>query len=195
MNTEKAKTYILDRLKLELNPSLTYHCWGHTLDVLEAATRIAISEKVGSEDLKIIQTAVMFHDAGFLLSYSGHEERSCLLAKQHLPQFDFSREDIQKICSLIMATRIPQTPGNLLEQVICDADLDYLGRDDFETIGDTLYQEFLQFGILKNEEEWNRLQVRFLESHSFFTQTSIELRNAKKAENLNRVKAIVATYK
>ena len=48
-----------------------------------------------------------------------------------------------------MATEIPQNPKTHLEMIMCDADLDYLGRYDFETISNNLYTEFLDFGFVR----------------------------------------------
>jgi hypothetical protein len=83
---------------------------------------------------------------------------------------------------MIMATRIPQTPHNLLEEIIADADLDYLGRDDFWTIGNKLFTELQMYSIIQTEDEWNRLQIKFLEQHHYFTRTAIETRKQKKDE-------------
>ena len=90
---------------------------------------------------------------------------------------------------MIMATQIPQTPHNKLEQIICDADLDYLGRDDFFTIGNKLFDELCMYGIINTELEWNKLQVRFLEKHHYFTPSAKKIRKAKKAENLALIKS------
>jgi hypothetical protein len=93
---------------------------------------------------------------------------------------------------MIMATKIPQTPNNHLEQILADADLDYLGRDDFFTIGNKLYDELAMFGIITNERDWNLLQERFLESHNYHTATAISSRNAKKQQNLDIIKSKLA---
>jgi hypothetical protein len=82
--------------------------------------------------------------------------------RENLPSFGYSEADITTICGMIMATRIPQSPANLLESILCDADLDYLGRDDFKKIGQTLFEEFTEYSILHDEQAWNRLQVSFL---------------------------------
>jgi uncharacterized protein len=134
--------------------------------------------------LKLLLTAVMYHDCGFMIQANHHEALSCALAKESLPKFGYTTADIEMICGMIMATRLPQTPHNLLEQVICDADLDYLGRDDFFIIGDRLFKEFLFYGIVKDEMEWDQLQIRFLETHHYFTQTAINTRQAKKQQHL-----------
>src|SRR5690606_4215820 len=113
----------------------------------------------------------------------------CDIARQHLPDYDYTPEQIEVICGMIMATKIPQTPNNKLEKIICDADLDYLGRDDFFDIGNKLCDELCMYGIINSENEWNKLQVRFLEHHKYFTTSSKKLRKIKKAENLALVKS------
>ena len=88
-----------------------------------------------------------------------------------------------------MATRVPQQPHNHLEQILCDADLDYLGREDFLEIGSKLFLELQVYGIINDEKEWDRLQVRFLEQHHYFTQTAISTRKEKKDFYLAEIKA------
>jgi hypothetical protein len=89
---------------------------------------------------------------------------------------------------MIMATKIPQTPATLPEMIICDADLDYLGRDDFDVISNSLKEEFLTYNIISNEPEWDQLQVRFFESHQYFTATSIKERCPAKGTYLEKLK-------
>lgn len=88
-----------------------------------------------------------------------------------------------------MATKIPQSPKDHLGQILADADLDYLGRDDFFAIANQLCDELLMFGIINNEDDWNMLQIKFFESHHYFTKTAIELRNKKKLEHLAIIKS------
>lgn len=180
MQFERAKAYILPKLERELAKHLSYHSVGHVRDVYQAAERMAKAEGVSPYDTKLLLTAVLFHDAGFLVRPKEHEKISCKMVKETLPRFNYTDEEIKRICGMIMATRIPQTPRNLLEQIICDADLDYLGRDDFFAIGNRLFAEMMVYGVVGNELEWNRLQVKFLESHDYFTKTAIRLRKPNK---------------
>ena len=182
------KQPILSRLKNELDPRLGYHNITHTLDVLEQAEVLAKQEKVTDKhDLLLLKTAAVFHDSGFLFVYKGHEEKGCEIASDSLRNL-FSEEDIKKVCGMIMATKIPQSPKTLLEQIICDADLDYLGRDDFEPISQTLYKEFIIFKIIPEDIIWDHVQIKFFESHHYFTGTSISKRNEKKLKHLNILK-------
>ncbi|WP_118975414.1 HD domain-containing protein [Taibaiella koreensis] len=189
MQYEKVKTFILDKLAHELPQHLSYHSVGHVKDVCQATEAIAGQEGITGEDLTLLMTAALFHDSGFLFGAAEHEKKSCEIARQHLPDFGYTQDQITKIEGMIMATRIPQTPHNLLEEILADADLDYLGRDDFFTIGNRLYDELAMYGIVNDRNDWNRLQIRFLENHHYFTQTAIRNRKAKKDEHLQYIKA------
>ncbi|WP_312342715.1 HD domain-containing protein [Chryseobacterium binzhouense] len=189
MEYEKIKKVILQKLKENLPEHLSYHSVLHVKDVIDAVQKIAVSEGISGEDMVLLKTAALFHDTGFLYGAKDHEEKSCDIAKEYLPDYGYSDSQIQKINGMIMATKIPQSPNNHLEQIMADADLDYLGREDFFTIGDKLFEELTMFGIVNSERDWNLLQEKFLESHHFFTKTAIKTRNQKKQENLDIIKS------
>ncbi|MCD6013000.1 MAG: hypothetical protein K0Q79_2862 [Flavipsychrobacter sp.] len=191
MEFEKVKKFILKKLKHELPKNLTYHSTEHIKDVYGSAKTLAKLENVEGEDLYLLLTAVLFHDSGFIREQKNHEQVSVDIAREYLPAYDYTPAQIDRICGMIMATKIPQTPLNRLEEIICDADLDYLGRDDFFKIGNGLYEELCMYGIINSETEWNKLQVRFLEKHKFFTKTARKLRKPKKDEYLAMVRAKV----
>jgi uncharacterized protein len=194
MNFTQAETFILAKLKKELPNSLYYHSIHHVMDVLKAAIEYAKLENLSEDDITILKTAVLFHDAGFTVDTKNHEEIGCGIVRETLPQFGYSSEAIETICGMIMATKIPQNPQNLLEEIICDADLDYLGRDDFWEIGNNLYKELEIYGILSDEKDWNRLQLKFLSSHNYFTNSAKMLRMEKKDSHTKRIKEIVNGY-
>lgn len=189
MKYRSARSFIIEMMERELPENLTYHNVDHSKDVLAAVTRIAREECVNGKDLTMLKTAALFHDSGFIYCNDGHELVSCELARKYLPQFEYSQAEIKKICEMIMATRIPQTPHCHLEEILADADLDYLGRDDFFSISNKLYEEFLASGVVQDLKEWNEIQVRFFESHKYFTQTSRKFREKRKAHNLALIKS------
>ena len=178
-------------LREKLPADLDYHNYEHTLDVLQAAERIAIEEKTGSDDLELLRTAAVLHDSGYINSRVEHEEESCRIAEKLLSSYGIEQEFIDKVCELIRATKVPHNPKNKLSQILCDADLDYLGREDFFPISHTVYLEFKRFGVVKDEAEWNKLQIRFFKSHKYFTPTANRTRNQKKMEHLEMLKALV----
>ncbi len=163
---------------------LQYHNLRHTLDVCSQAEKLALQEGVTATDLKHLLLAAAYHDCGFLQQVQNHEAISCTMAIIMLPTYGYSDADLQTICSIIMATKLPQKPQNLLQQIICDADLDYLGREDFFECGQHLYNEWLNLGLVQNEKDWNKQQVDFLENHHYFTATAIAQRSTRKAINL-----------
>ena len=195
MNYEAAKSFILHKLETELSDRLSYHGIHHTLDVLSITEELCSSEKISPYNTTLLKTAALLHDSGFCINNKEHEQLSCGIARESLPDFDYSELEIEKICGMIMATKIPQSPQNYLEEIICDADLDYLGRNDFKFIGASLFEELKAFDIVGDTESWNRIQVNFISAHRFFTNTNKEKREHKKQEHLSELKKIVATYK
>jgi predicted metal-dependent HD superfamily phosphohydrolase len=189
MQFEQAKKLILDRLNEELPRHLSYHSVDHVKDVYTAAENIGKLEHISAYDMQLLLTAALFHDSGFMHGPNNHEEESCRIASEYLPGFNYSDDEIEKINGMIMATKLPQTPRTPLEEIICDADLDYLGRDDFFPISDNLYAEFTYTGIVNNENDWNKIQVSFFEKHQYFTKSALRLREEKKEENLCLIRA------
>jgi class 3 adenylate cyclase/HD superfamily phosphodiesterase len=183
-----AENFIRGKLKRNLPPQLTYHGFHHTEDVLNAALQIADAEKIDESEIQLLRVAVLFHDSGFTELYNNHEEKGCEFARDILPSFGFQQDAIDCICGMIMATKIPQQPHTKLEEIICDADLDYLGREDFYTIGKTLFEEFKTFDIVNNEKQWDQAQVRFIESHHYHTNYSRTQREPEKQKYLEVLK-------
>ena len=192
MQFEEAKAFILKKLKEELPEHLSYHSVGHIKDVYSACERLAQNEGVTGNELTLLLTAALFHDSGFLRDQKNHEKVSCDIACEYLPGYGYNPDDINKICGMIMATKVPQEPHTHLEEILCDADLDYLGRDDFFIIGNKLFSELSLYGIIHNQQEWDQLQVRFLEAHHYYTSTAIETRKAKKDAHLAIIKSRLA---
>lgn len=192
MQFKEVKKFILGKLKKELPKHLFYHSIEHINDVYDSAKAIAKSEKISKEEKDLLLTAALFHDAGFIIDQKEHERLSAEMAEKYLPEYGYTPEQIKIIRGMIMATKIPQSPKTKLEQILCDADLDYLGRDDFFTIGDKLFAELSMYGIIDSENDWNKLQVNFLSKHHYFTATAIRNRKEKKEQHLELIKSKIS---
>lgn len=174
---------VMEKLR-HLKPDLTYHCLEHTIDVLEQSVRIAKEEGVEDEDqLALLKIAALYHDTGFLETYQKHEAKSAEIFLNDAMNYALSQDQKNVVVDLILVTQIPQRPVNLLQSIICDADLDYLGRDDFFTIGDSLRREFLAYNIVSSDDEWFSLQHKFLKSHHYHTRSSQILREPMKQQH------------
>jgi hypothetical protein len=188
MNYEKARLFIIEKLSLELPSNLYYHSVGHTIDVCDAVEKIGIMEGIKGEELILLKTAALYHDTGFLFQYLKNEPAGVRLARTTLTQFGFTDQHLDVIEEIIMATQIPQRSKCLLEEIMCDADLDYLGRADFHPIADGLKRELMDRGIVNSEKHWDEIQISFLGKHSYFTLSAKKLRDEKKMQNLIEVK-------
>ncbi len=182
------KPFILNKLEKELSPLLTYHNIEHTLNVYNAVKLICMGEKINPKQTELLLTAALLHDSGFIIQRKGHEEISCDIARQYLPDFSYTKEEINFICSVIMATEVKHQPTNIYEEIIKDADLDYLGTIDYDRVSDSLFIELKNYSLVSgNRNEWITLQSNFLKAHVYFTKTSIELRNSIKQKVLKHL--------
>ena len=185
---EQLKNFILNKLRGELPAHLTYHNIDHTNDVMQAADLLAIAENITAADKSLLAAAALLHDTGFLTGRENHEESSCNIARYYLPVYGYSPEEIAIICGLIMATRLPQSPNSKLAEILCDADLDYLGRDDFFALSNRLFDELKNESLVQDEGQWNRQQADFMAGHSYFTKTAINLRQPQKERYIDLIK-------
>jgi len=188
----KLRKEALQILKSRLPKELYYHGIAHTLNVLKVCNQYIHREKIPAHKAKLLRIAALLHDIGFTEVSGEHESRSALMAEAMMSRLGFPKEDIGIVKRLILATKIPQSPKNLLDKVICDADLDYLGRDDFKKISDKLYKEIKASSPGFTKNEWNLRQIAFLESHSYHTEFARKNRQPKKEARIRELKQLVA---
>lgn len=181
--------YVLNKLENDLDPHLYYHGLHHTKDVLSSVEKIAEQEGVSHDDISLLKVAAAYHDCGFLVLYKNHEEAGCGFAYEALPKFGFSKEQMDIIFGMIKATKVPQSPKSKLEEIICDADLDYLGRDDFDKISRSLFEEFKYWNIVTDQHTWMQIQLNFLENHEYWTDFSKKNRSRAKLKRLEELKS------
>ncbi len=182
---------ILDKLEKELPDHLYYHNVKHTVDVVTEVELMGWAEGVSDEEILLLKTAGLFHDAGHTIGYQDHELYGTKLTSEFLPKYGYSIEMIDRINEIIMATKLPPKPGNLLEEIICDADLDYLGRSDFIPVSNTLYKELNEQNMIGSLNDWNKLQVKFISGHQYFTETARNLREVNKQKQIERISRLI----
>lgn len=182
---EKARNFAVSRLAEELSPMLIYHSLSHTVgEVVPAAERLATLENVGEEDRLLLLTAAFYHDLGYIYQRQGHEALSIQIAEQALPDFGYSEAQIAVVRNIIQATCVPQSPSNLREMIMADADLDYLGADDFWKRSNDLRYELENYDKKFTDAEWHTYQLSFIQHHQYFTAAERSLRDGKKLQHL-----------
>ncbi len=186
---EQVYSFLMQKLEKELPDYLSYHNADHTKGVITAAELLAEKENITGDRLILLKTAALFHDAGFLQQSDNHEKISCNIARQYLPAYEYSSEQIEHICRIIMATSLPQSPADRLSEILCDADLFYLGKNGYTANAEKLFRELKQTGIVKTESEWQLLQIEFLTAHHYFTPSAIGILEETRQKTLQQLKS------
>jgi uncharacterized membrane-anchored protein YitT (DUF2179 family)/HD superfamily phosphodiesterase len=188
MRLEELKSFIFEKLYKELPHWLTYHNARHTEEVTQHAYELGVAEGLTPDELLILQTASVLHDTGFLITNANHESASCKFAREYLPGFGYNEEQIEQVCKAIMTTKLPQSAYDKISRILCDADLYYLGTNDYQLYSGRLYREMKHFTPDFSNEKWHQLQKNFLEAHDYFTETAKNKLGPIKKSNLKLVK-------
>ena len=155
-------------LKLLDKITLKYHNKDHTLDVYNRVEWLCASENIDGKEKELLSIGALYHDTGFIRQYKNNEPIGAEIAANALAEFNYSQEDIEIVKNIILATALPQNPKTKLEEIICDADLGVFGRDDFFALNDALRQEL----NIDDRLIWYKGQLKFLEDHTYFTNTA-----------------------
>lgn len=182
---------MLEILNSKLPKELYYHNIRHILDVLNVVNQYIRRSKVDKNEAYLLRIGALLHDIGFIATKIEHEEKGTEIAQELMSELDYSTDEIRIVQGLIRATKVPQSPKNELECIICDSDLDYLGRNDFYEISDKLYKELKKASVVSNEMEWNKLQVKFLETHKYHTDFAKQYRQPKKEKRIQELKKLI----
>ena len=189
MQYQQAYDYLLPRLEKELPAYLTYHNSEHTKNVIAHAEELAMAENISGEDIILLKTAALFHDAGFLQQSHGHEEISCIMAREFLPGYGYNSNQVEQICRIIMATQLPQSPADHLSEILCDADLFYIGGKQYFANTEKMFHEFKHAGDIGTLTDWQLRQVEFLSTHRYFTHTAQAKLEGKKETIIKELNA------
>ena len=167
----EAQNYVSDLFLTKINKSIRFHTLQHTQEVVIACEKIADYYQLPGDDRFALSLAAWFHDTGYSSGQAkNHETVSIELATNFMKQHNVGQDIINNVISCINATRLPQNPTNIIEQIICDADLFHLGTEDFKEKNKLLREELNDFGGMDlSKKDWRKLNVEFLEKHKYFT--------------------------
>ena len=191
-NIAAAREYAFQRLSTELDPNYTYHSLAHTFDdVVVAAVRFGRDSGIEGEALQLLETAAIYHDIGYLVSRENHEQIGVVICHKVLPQWGYTPQHVEAISGMIMATRVPQLAKTLSEQILADADMDSLGREDYLKTSLALRAELETVGVYKSDVEWFSGQLAFLKAHRFYTHAAQRLRGHGKEQNMQLLGVLI----
>jgi len=179
-NIDKVKEYVFDFLKHGTPPHLKYHNLRHTEQVYEAGIKIAKLENISKNDMRLLETAILFHDLGNIVQRQGHETISTKMANNILPAFGYNNSEIEQVSGIILATEYPQKPQSHLGEIMADADLSLMGYNSWGKEIDGYRIELGQEDL----KQWYKGQKGFLTNHNWFTNAAKTLFDKQKKENI-----------
>jgi len=182
---KEANDYAFDLMKHKLPPNYVYHNFNHLNQTVDAIIEIGTGCGLSDDDLEIVCLAGWLHDLGIIEKVEGHEEISAQMARDFLASKKYPNTKIEKVVGCILATQMPQNPRNLLEEVMCDADISHLGRKSFWDISNLLRIEREKvYKDVYDDISWMKYQIDFLTNHTFHTQFSHLKFNNQKFKNI-----------
>lgn len=187
---DAAQQFVEAQYQQHPHPTLVYHNLVHTRQVVQATSQIAAHYHLEGEDLEAVYVAAWFHDIGYLSGPGQqHEERGAEVAVSFLRQQGASEVLQEKVSGCILATRMPQAPTNLIEQITCDADLFHLGSPSFKDRNKLLRKEAeMVAGKEISSAAWSETTLFFMEQHHYHTTYAQALLQQQKEENMNRLR-------
>jgi len=181
--------YIRALFRDELPEGIKYHDGNHTLHptkgVVASANRIAISENISERDRELLITAAYFHDTGYIREYEKNEPIAARMAGRILKLIGYKPNEVVKVQNMILATDLERKPKTHVEKILCDADLDHLGREDFFKFDGKLRDGWRAKGIdVSDEAKWYKGTLEFIKKHQYYTESQKKLREKGKQKNI-----------
>lgn len=181
--------HVTEHFRKNVPAEFVYHDLQHTRNVVDAVVAIAENYQLDQQSIDVLQIAAWFHDSGYDKGAKDHEQRGCEYARAYFSQLDFSKEDLENVCACILATKPPQDPKNLLQQILCDADLSHLGRKTYwDRCGRVRQEMLITKSIVMSEQEWVEFELEFMQKHHYHTPIAIQLFQKRKDKHIKQLK-------
>jgi predicted metal-dependent HD superfamily phosphohydrolase len=180
--------YVRELFRDELPAGIKYHNADHTLHstkgVVAVANNLAKLEDVSELDRELIIAAAYFHDTGYIREYEKNEPIAARMAGRVLKLIGYKPDEIEKVQKMILATDPDVEPKTHVEKILCDADLDNLGREDFFQLDEKLREGRGIRGIdVSDDVTWYSNTLEFLKKHQYYTESQNMLREKGKQKN------------
>ena len=189
---KKVDQYIRDLFKEELPVGIKFHDANHTLHpergVVAIANRIALSEKISDHDRELLVAAAYFHDTGYIREYEKNEPIAARMAGRILKLMGYKPKEIETIQKMILATDLAREPKTRIEKILCDADLDNLGREDFFKLDAKLREGRRIRGLdVSDDAKWYKGTLSVIQNHKYYTSSQKKLREEGKQKNIKKL--------
>ena len=184
--------YIRELFRDELPDGIKFHDINHTLHptrgVVAVANKIAISENISEHDRELLIAAAYFHDTGYIRAYEKNEPIAARMAGRILKLIGYKPDEVEKVQKMILATDLAREPKTHVEKILCDADLDNLGREDFFKLDGKLREGRRARGIdVSDDAKWYKGTLEIIKKHQYYTESQKKFREKGKQKNIKRL--------
>ncbi len=184
---QETETYVKEYFDKHISAEYVFHDFEHTVQTVAAARTIGEGFQLDEHDMLLLNLATWFHDTGYAEGPKDHEERSCHIVSLFL-QGKIADADLETIQALIRATKVPQKPQTVLEQIICDADLSHLGMETYwDRTGKYRQELILARKTVMSEQDWVDFELNFMLNHNYHTAVANDLFNKRKAKHIQQL--------
>jgi len=187
----KASEYVTELLTKTLPSNCTYHNLVHTHQVVDAVTEIGKNSGLTEDQIEILILSAWFHDTGFVTGFEDHEGKSIQIAEEFLKENHYPSEKAALVLKTINATDIAIKPVVILEMIIRDADIVYIGMEKFYEKSFLLKHEREIAGEKKyTEDEWINSNLDFLARTEFYTSYAKANYEEGRQKNISHLKSL-----
>jgi hypothetical protein len=190
MDYPNFKTFSLDRLENALPAGILFHTKARTQDIFHAAGHLLDQAGIRGEKATMVQTAILALGLGFTEGYNNSEDESVKLLRRVLPKYGYTLKQILLISGMVLATKRPCSPQNRMEEIVCDAVYDFLGREDYPQWAEKLKMELMHQKLVYTERQWHEYQQNLFEQQRYYTPEAYTLRYKGKLRNFGRIQKI-----
>lgn len=168
---EEAKEFVTKILTNDLSENCLFHTINHTLEVLNNAEIIGSYSKLSADDMNILRISALFHDVGYIDIYDDHEVISASRARDFLRSRNVDEESVSQVVRAIQATKMPQSPGDMISEILCDSDLMYLTFDNYFEQIELMRKEWEMVGKAKlNNNQFHVQSLEFFKNHKYYSE-------------------------
>ncbi len=186
-----AEDYVKNLFEKHPNSKLVFHNLQHTESVVHKTNEIAAHYNLSDPQMLTLYIAAWFHDTGHLYTpgFHGHEEKSVEIMKEFMHKYDEAdKELVPEIEACIIATKMPRNPKDLLQEILCDADVYHLGTKEFKKANQRVFEEYNLRVEKISEHEWAAKSMEVLKDIHFYTTYCKDLLDEKRKENMKKIK-------
>lgn len=185
---QQTETYCREIFLKHIPEEFVYHNLNHTERVVKATEVIGKENGLNKSELEILKIAAWFHDVGYSQGCDKHEEQGARIARDFLQSHNYSERKINKVEDCILATKVPQSPKNLMEEVLCDVDMYHLACSDYDEMSERMLREIEEVNDKKiNVPDWNEMNLKFFQDHEYFTPYAKKVLQPIKEHNLKGI--------